>query len=110
MFSKKIISPPEIWDRSKLYLMRDLLVWLKKWISILQLVPVLFRVFRSPYCSANSKIFVKLLLKVLQLLRRKCWLYIDISKQQYFRVFTDKDDNFVSSSVHLGNQLKIEKA
>ena len=31
---KKIISPPEIWNRSKLYLMRNLLIWLEKWISI----------------------------------------------------------------------------
>ena len=31
---KKIVSRPEIWNRSRLYLMRNLLVWLEKWISI----------------------------------------------------------------------------
>ena len=48
LVEKKVISPPEIWNRSELHLMRNLLVWLEKWISIRQLVLVLFRVFRSP--------------------------------------------------------------
>jgi hypothetical protein len=52
------------------------------------------------------------LLKVLKQLRRKSYLYIDISKWLDFRVFSDKDVKIVAGSVPyqfgkslLGNRL-----
>jgi len=39
---------PEILKESKVYFMRNLVVRTEKWISVEKLVPVLFRVFRSP--------------------------------------------------------------
>ena len=49
----------EISNRNKLYLMRNLLVWLEKWISVRQPVLVLFRVFGShPYpCGYADGLF-----------------------------------------------------
>ena len=41
---KKIISLPEILKQTKLYFMRNLIICIEKWISISQLVSVLFRV------------------------------------------------------------------
>ena len=45
--TKKIINLLEIYKQGKLYFVRNLIIWIKKWISIRQLVPVLFRAFRS---------------------------------------------------------------
>ena len=39
-------SLPEVWGRSEVYFMGGLVVWVEGWISVRQLVPVLFRVFR----------------------------------------------------------------
>ncbi len=48
---KRIMNLSWIWEQSKVYLKRNLVVLIEKRISIWELVPVLFPVFRSPGCN-----------------------------------------------------------
>ena len=57
---KRIMNLSWIWEQSKVYLKRNLVVLIEKWIFIWQLVPVLFRVFRPPGLKPIFKLSTQL--------------------------------------------------